>query len=275
MEATTNVYTDMASGTAWEYIADLAIFNDPLAFGLFTAGVALTIVLVVLYNITTSVGKGVYPKSFVPNPKPKPVKEESTVLKALTAAVPIEKEAEIMMDHEYDGIHELDNDLPPWWKYGFYLCIIWGAIYFTYYHVSSFGPSSAEEFEMAMEEGRQEVAAYQATLKEVIDENTVTLLEAPGLIEKGEMIYKKNCFPCHGMNLEGGNGPNLTDEYWIHGGDIKDIFKTVKFGVSGKGMASWSDRLSPKEMQQVSSYILTMQGTNPQNAKGPEGKKAE
>lgn len=272
MEASTTT-NEMTSQSMWDAITQYDIFSDPLAFGLVTSGVALTIVLVVLYNITTAVGKGVHPKAFEPNPKPKKVKNENTVMKALTAAVAVEDEAEIMMDHEYDGIRELDNDLPPWWKYGFYLTIVWGAIYLTYFHLSSFGPSSAEEFEMAMEEGKQEVAAYQATLKEVIDEKTVTLLDAPGLLEKGQFIYKKNCFPCHGMNLEGGSGPNLTDEYWLHGGDIKDIFKTVKYGISGKGMASWSDRLSPKEIQQVASYILSMQGTNPDNAKAPEGTK--
>lgn len=255
----------------WDQLTELPVFNDPIAFALVAVGVALSLVLIVMGNITSQVGKGFFPKAFQPNPKPKKETEEGTVIKALTSAVPVEEEGEILMDHEYDGIQELDNDLPPWWKYGFFLSIIWGVIYLIYFHVSSFGPSSHEEFVQQVQEGKEEVAAYRATLKEIIDETTVTALMADGHIEAGELIYKKNCFPCHGMEGQGANGPNLTDKYWIHGGGIKNIFKTIKYGVAGKGMAAWNSKLSPKEMQKVASYILTLEGSNPDNAKAPQG----
>ena len=260
------------SADLWDRFTDLALFKDPLLFALVAVGVSLSIVLIVMYNITNQVGKGLFPNSFKPNPKPVEAKEESLVLKALTAAVPVEDEESILMDHEYDGIHELDNDLPPWWKYGFYFTILWGGLYLVYYHVSSFGPSSDDEFQTEMAEGRAQIEAYKATLKEIIDENTVTLLTAPGHIESGQAIFESKCFPCHGMQGQGTNGPNLTDEYWLHGGGIKNVFSTIKYGVPAKGMVPWEDQLSPKDIQKVASYIISLQGSNPAGAKAPEGK---
>ena len=184
---------------------------------------------------------------------------------------PIEQEKDIMLDHDYDGIKELNNHLPPWWLAMFYGCIVIGVVYFSYYHVFSYGDSQIEEYEKQMESGEKAVAEYLATQKNRVDESNVELLADAGDLAKGKKIFEEKCFACHGKSGEGGIGPNLTDEYWVHGGSIKNVFRTVKYGVSGKGMQAWKDQLRPLEMQEVSSYILSLQGTNPPNAKEPEG----
>ena len=188
----------------------------------------------------------------------------------LTDAVPIEQEADIDMGHEYDGIRELDNNLPPWWKYGFYFTIGWAVLYLCVFHI--FGDWSQEQQykdEMAVAEA--EVAEYLKTAAEQVDETNVVLLTDAADLASGKKIYEANCLPCHGINGEGGIGPTFADNYWIHGGDIVDVFKTVKYGVPAKGMISWQDQLRPREMQEVSSYLLGFVGTNPEGMKEPEG----
>lgn len=193
--------------------------------------------------------------------------------KRWTNVVPVEKEEDILFDHEYDGIRELDNVLPPWWVAMFYITIAFGVAYYTYYHFTGAGPSSAEEYKMEIERADQAVQAYLATQSSLVDETNVELLTDEQSLAAGKAIYegKGTCFTCHGMMGEGGIGPNMTDAYWIHGGGIKDLFKTIKYGVPEKGMISWKDQLRPGEMHQVASYILSLQGTNPPNAKEPQG----
>jgi cytochrome c oxidase cbb3-type subunit 3 len=191
--------------------------------------------------------------------------------KKWTDAVPVEKEQDVMLDHNYDGIKELDNSLPPWWVAMFYLTIGFAVVYMTYYHFTDAGAGSAEEYEMEMERAEKAVAAYLATQANLIDETNVTPLVDEDALAAGQTIYNNNCAACHGMQGEGGVGPNMTDKYWIHGGDIKDVFSTIKYGVPEKGMISWKAQLSAADMHKVSSYILTMQGTNPPNAKEPQG----
>lgn len=190
----------------------------------------------------------------------------------LTAAVPIESEDDVMMDHEYDGIHELDNRLPPWWLYGFYLSIVVAVFYFSYYHVFGVGLSSAEAYTEAMAEADEEVKAYLAAKALNVDEYTAVVMVNPADIEAGKKIFvRNNCGSCHGTMGEGGTGPAFADNYWLHGGDIKDIFKTIKYGKPSKGMVAWEGKITPVGMQQVASYILTFQGTNPPNLKEPQG----
>ncbi|MCB0595782.1 MAG: c-type cytochrome [Lewinellaceae bacterium] len=193
--------------------------------------------------------------------------------KRMTNVVPVEKEEDILFDHEYDGIRELDNVLPPWWVAMFYVTIAFGVVYYTYYHFAGAGPSSTEEYKMEMERAEKAVQAYLATQSNRVDETNAELLTDEQSIAAGKAIYegKGTCFTCHGMQGEGGIGPNMTDPYWIHGGGIKDLFKTIKYGVPEKGMISWKDQLAPAEMQQVASYILSLQGTNPPNPKEPQG----
>lgn len=186
-------------------------------------------------------------------------------------AVPVEREHEIMSHHAYDGIHELDNSLPPWWINMFILTAIYAAIYMFYYHFGGGGPSLIDEYNQEMEKAKQEQAIALAGLANAIDESNVVALTESGAISEGQTIYKTNCAACHGQLGEGLVGPNFTDEYWVHGGGIKNIFKTIKYGVPEKGMIAWQAQLKPSDMQKVSSYILTLQGTNPPNQKEPQG----
>lgn len=184
---------------------------------------------------------------------------------------PLEEEGEIILDHNYDGIKELDNNLPPWWLYGFYASIIFGAIYLVRFHVFN-GENQFEELDTELAEARIAIEAYKKTAKNLVDVNTVTLLTDASDLAAGKTIFQNNCVACHMADGGGGIGPNLTDAYWVLGGDIKSIFRTVsEGGRSGKGMIAWKQQLKPLEMAQVSSYVLTFQGTTPANPKPPEG----
>lgn len=188
--------------------------------------------------------------------------------------VPVEKEEEILFDHEYDGIRELDNNLPPWWVYGFYLSIAVSVFYIYFYHFSSYAKSSQELYAIEMQEAQEATERYLSSQSNRIDESNVELLTDIAALNDGKSVYNAYCIACHmesGGSAPGGVGPNLTDEYWIHGGDIKSVFKTIKYGVPEKGMIPWQDQLRPSEIQSVASYILSLQGTNPPNAKEPQG----
>jgi cytochrome c oxidase cbb3-type subunit 3 len=200
-----------------------------------------------------------------------PVKpKESTIFKKLTAAVEIEHEGEIMLDHNYDGIRELDNDLPPWWKYGFYVTIFVAVLYLIHYHVIHTGDLQITEYNKEVEKGKQDVVEYMKNAASNVDETTVKMLGGADL-ESGKTLFISTCAACHGKLGEGGVGPNLTDEYWVHGGGIVDIFKTVKYGWADKGMKSWKEDLSPMQIAQVASFVRTLKGTNPANPKAPQG----
>lgn len=190
---------------------------------------------------------------------------------ALNAAVPIEREGDIMTDHEYDGIRELDNNLPPWWIYGFYVTIVIAVVYFSYYHILGKGDLQVAQYEKEMAEGQRQKEAYIAKAGAKVDENTVVAFTDAENLERGKTTFKTYCVPCHGPDGQGVVGPNLTDEYWINGGGIKNIFKTIKYGVPAKGMISWEAQLTPAKIQEVGSYILTLKGTNPPNPKDPQG----
>lgn len=193
------------------------------------------------------------------------IKADAKPLIDFTKAVPIEREHEVMLDHDYDGIKELDNRLPPWWVWGFYITILFAVVYLWYYHLSD-GPSSDQEY-------RAEVEVAEVQLKklaELVNEENVKVITDAARLDKGKAIFVQNCVQCHGAEGQGGIGPNLTDDKWIHGGGIKNIFTTVKKGVAGR-MVAWSNQLSPSQMQEVSSYVITLQGTKPLNPKAPEG----
>ena len=184
---------------------------------------------------------------------------------------PIEKEEEIILDHNYDGIKELDNNLPPWWLYGFYASIIFAGIYLARYHIFD-GATQKEEYLVEVAEAKAAVEEYKKNAKGLIDANTVELLTGEEDINAGKAIFSGNCAACHKMDGGGGIGPNLTDSYWILGGGIKNVFNTVsEGGRAGKGMVSWKTDLKPEEMAQVASYVLSLHGTTPADPKEPEG----
>jgi len=191
--------------------------------------------------------------------------------KKLAGGKPIQEEHEIILDHNYDGIKELDNDLPPWWLYGFYASIIFAAVYLVKYHVLD-GDNQYEELETEYAEAKIAIEEYKKTAKDLVDINTVELLTDISDLNAGKNIYNENCVACHKADGGGGIGPNLTDKNWILGGGIKNVFKTVsEGGRDGKGMISWKQLLKPAEMAQVSSYILQFEGTTPAEPKAPEG----
>ena len=209
------------------------------------------------------------------DPAEKPIKEKREsfgrkLYKRMTKTVPLSKEEDILFNHSYDGIRELDNNLPPWWVAMFYITIIFAGGY-LYYHFSGAGQSSAEAYETEMKTAEKAVKAYLASQEEAVDENTVTILQDEEELALGKNIYDNLCMTCHGALGEGGIGPNFTDKFWLHGGTIKDLFSTVKYGVPEMGMISWKSQLRPVDIQRVTSFILTMQGTNPPNQKDPQG----
>ncbi|MDX1271344.1 cbb3-type cytochrome c oxidase N-terminal domain-containing protein [Bizionia paragorgiae] len=180
-------------------------------------------------------------------------------------------EKEIILDHDYDGIRELDNNLPPWWKYSFYATIVFAIVYMVRFEVLN-DYTQDEEYEMAVAAAQLEIEEWKKTAKDLVDVNTVTLLTDAADLSAGKKIYETNCIACHKSDGGGGIGPNLTDPYWILGGSIKDIFKTVsEGGRAGKGMIAWKSELKPLEMAQVSSYVMSLGGTTPAEPKAPEG----
>jgi cytochrome c oxidase cbb3-type subunit 3 len=193
------------------------------------------------------------------------------LVKALTKSEPIENEGQLLLDHDYDGIKELDNNLPPWWIYLFYACIAFAAIYLVRFEIM--GADDQEmELKKEMAQAKIEVAEYMKTAPDLMDEKTVTLLtDAPSLAE-GKTIFTTNCAACHRADAGGQIGPNLTDDRWILGGGIKNLFHTVtNGGRDGKGMIAWKGTLKPKEIQKVTSYIISLKGSNPKDPKAPEG----
>lgn len=190
---------------------------------------------------------------------------------AMEDAVPIEKEKDIEFHHSYDGIRELDNNLPPWWKYGFYLTIVFAFIYMFYFHLSGTGLLQDAEYKEAVKLGNIEKQAYMEKAANSVNETNVTLLTDAASLGEGKKIFLSKCAVCHKPDGGGAVGPNLTDNYWLHGGDIKKVFATITNGVTEKGMISWKGELRPQEIQQVASFIKSLKGTTPAEAKEPQG----
>ncbi|PIF33805.1 cytochrome c oxidase cbb3-type subunit 3 [Flavobacterium sp. 9] len=189
----------------------------------------------------------------------------------LTQTQPIEKEGDLLMDHDYDGIKELDNNLPPWWVYLFYICIVFGVIYVARYELFG-GDDQETELKKEMAQAKIDVDEYLKTAPDLMDEKTVVLLTDPENLAIGKEIFTTNCAACHRADAGGQIGPNLTDDRWILGGGIKNLFHTItNGGRDGKGMIAWKGTLKPKEIQKVASYILSLQGSNPKDPKEAEG----
>jgi len=178
--------------------------------------------------------------------------------------------------HEYDGIRELDNKLPQWWLYLFYFTIIFALVYLVGYHLAEWWPLQENEY-------KNEMAAAadmkKATPQVTVDFENMVPLTADADLAAGKDTYDKICVTCHGKFGEGLVGPNMTDMYWIHGDtinntvSIKNLYQVVTNGVIEKGMIPYKDQLSPIQIQQVLSFILSLQGTNPPNPKAPQGRK--
>lgn len=175
----------------------------------------------------------------------------------LSGAVPIEEESSILMHHEYDGIQELDNNLPTWWIWGFYATIVFSVIYLFSYHVFKTSDLQLVAYEKDMKQSQIEVNAYLKKMAMNVDETNATLMTDASDISSGKGIFEANCVACHMPDGSGQIGPNLTDKNWIYGFDVKDLFKTIKLGTSN-GMPEHNSKLNPIQIQQVASFVLSL-----------------
>ena len=253
------------------------VFAHSLVSNLFAAGESDfppnyydTVALILLLIIVITLLSIIYYEG-----KPKVVKEKkasvlSKLNQILTKSTPIEREKDIMFDHDFDGIKELDSKIPPWFAWLFIITIIFAAYYMIDYHVIGSGQVMQEEY---AEEVRIALLEKEALIKSgaFVNEETVTFLSEVSALDAGKNIFQTNCIACHAADGGGIVGPNLTDDYWIHGGGIKNVFKVIKYGVVEKGMIAWQTQLSPNQMQEVASYVLSLHSTTPAAPKQPEG----
>ncbi len=188
-----------------------------------------------------------------------------------TQSLDAESEAAINLGHDYDGIEELDNPTPPWWNWAFILSVVFAVVYMWVYHVSKSAPLQLEELAIANERAEEARKLYLEKAGNLIDEHSVVYLSEAADLNEGKNIYISACAACHAADGGGTVGPNLVDEFWIHGGSINDVFSVIKYGVPEKGMIAWQDNYTPKQMAQVASYILSIGGTTPANPKEPQG----
>jgi len=167
---------------------------------------------------------------------------------------------DVLLDHDYDGIKELDNDLPLWWLYGFYCCIAFALFYLFDYHIINNSPLQAQEYVIEIQQTNDEIKlnVKQVEIVQLVDEQSIS---------NGAQIYANNCIACHLVDGGGSVGPNLTDDYWIHGGDFDAVVKVINDGVLDKGMVAWKTVLNPTQVNEVASYLFTLprvDGKDPQ-----------
>lgn len=183
-------------------------------------------------------------------------------------------EKHLLLDHNYDGIQELNHPLPGWWNVIFYVSCAFSVVYFIYYHMAS-GPSLRQEFKA----GHEKVLAAQAEFKRL---NSAFNLEhynamvADDGIKKGAVVYETNCLSCHNEAGKGDVGPNLTDPYWlIAKGTPETIYNVVFNGSEENGMPAWAELLPKDEIYQAVAYVMSLKNTNVKGGKEPQGEKIE
>jgi cytochrome c oxidase cbb3-type subunit 3 len=195
------------------------------------------------------------------------------LIQSWTKSKDIDEEDEIILDHNYDGIQELDNNLPPWWVYMFYATIVFAVVYLVRFHVLD-GDTQIVEYNQAVAEAKVSLKKYKSTATDLITADNVILLTDAKDLGRGKAIFKLNCASCHLADGGGSIGPNLTDEFWILGGGIKNVFTTISNGGrDGKGMIAWNKTLKAADMAKVASYVISLQGTTPANGKAAQGEK--
>lgn len=210
------------------------------------------------------------------NPELAKADEERTTVEKLFSLHSLKDEKKLLLDESFDGIVELDNPTPPWFNFMFYTTILFAIAYGFWYHYSTNnGKLQLAEYEQELTDAEVAKTAYLKKVGNSIDESNVKLITDANQLHEGQEIYTAKCVVCHGIAGEGKVGPNLTDEYWIHGGELSNIFKTIKYGVTGKGMIAWEKNLNGLQMAQLVSYIKSIGGTNPPGALAPQGNKME
>ncbi|MFD2969689.1 cbb3-type cytochrome c oxidase N-terminal domain-containing protein [Sphingobacterium bambusae] len=262
-----------AKAAEW-YMGSGNIYNDVLIIALIVVMLVLLSSSIVVHRAFKAIIKLTMPELAAEEEAKRTKKTDwQAVWNRLLSLRPLAEEKDLEIDHEYDGIKELDNPIPAWFNALFYSTMTFGLVYLMVYHVFGWGLSQEQEYNREVvlaEKAKQEYLAQAANL---IDETSITVDESGAMAASGKAVFMANCVACHGNAGEGGIGPNLTDEYWLHGADIKDIFKIVKYGVAAKGMVPWEQTLTPAQIAEVSNYIYSLRGTNPANAKEPQGEK--
>ncbi len=265
----TSVFAVIVFAILW-YILDLTMI-DLVAQPLVVLGFAILLIAIIFNGKIVNNIRETRTNNLTTEEKDSQNDWFKNLMKVLTKTKPMEQEEDILMDHAYDGIRELDNDLPPWWVYGFYASIIFAIGYLGYYHLMD-GDDQIQLFNQEMAQAKIDVEEYKKTAKNLIDASTVELMTNDVDLASGKTIFAEKCVACHLADGGGSIGPNLTDEYWILGGGIKNVFTTVsEGGRDGKGMIPWKSELKPSEIAQVSSYLLSLQGTTPAKGKAAEG----
>ena len=244
--------------------------------------ILLLVVAVTLYNSL----KVLYNERLNPTPYQKYVEQpwnaadedvdqadKPTIWTKLLSLKPLSEEKDLEIPHTYDGIRELNNPIPAWFNVLFYGTLIFAVGYMYYYHIGNHGERQDDEYNTEMAKAEVDKQKFLAKSASSVDENNVKI--DPSEIAVGKGVYDANCVACHGDKGEGLVGPNLADEFWLHGGSVQDIFKVVKYGVPEKGMIAWEKNLSAGDMSAVTNYIISLKGTNPPNAKEAQGEKYE
>ncbi|WP_396188202.1 cbb3-type cytochrome c oxidase N-terminal domain-containing protein [Flavobacterium sp.] len=246
----------------------VALFHVVFIFLLIAIEVVLNSVDKVTYQLLSE-----EEKAKLEADKNKPLAQQEAFknwMRKLTASRSINEEKDMLLDHDYDGIKELDNVLPPWWVGLFYATVIFALVYLVRFHIMG-DYNQDEEFVTEMKIADAKVEEYKKTAPDLMDKEKVTLLTDASAIAAGKTLFDANCVACHRPDGGGAIGPNLTDKFWINGGGIKNVFNTImEGGRPGKGMVPWKESIKPSDIQKIASYVLSLQGTNPKDPKPTE-----
>ncbi|MCX6186879.1 MAG: c-type cytochrome [Bacteroidetes bacterium] len=233
----------------------------------------IVILIVVLFLLLIMLKRVMHILTIETNGGKLQVETEQTFWEKALSLKPLSAEKEVELDHDFDGIKELNNPIPFWFNLLFYSTIVAAFVYLMVFHVFKVGSLQGKEYETEMANAEISKQEYIKKAGNLIDENTVVLITDKAKISEGAALFTSKCVVCHGEKAEGKVGPNLTDEYWLHGGDVKSIFKTITYGVPSKGMVAWQNSMNGGQIQLLASYILSLQGSNPPGAKEPQGEK--
>ena len=237
-------------------------------------GIMIILAIVLLFTVITLQSAVTSLKNQIGSGKHTP-EQTLTTWEKLLSLKPLANEKDIELDHDYDGIKELNNPIPVWFNVLFYGTVVFAICYLIIYHMIGAAPLQTKEYMNELDAAKIQKEAYLKKAGNLIDENNVVQIKDAAKLSDAKKIFTERCIVCHGANAQGIVGPNLTDEYWLHGGKVNDIFKTIKYGVQAKGMVPWGGVLKPNEIQIVASYILSLQGSNPPGAKAPQGEKMQ
>ena len=268
--------TSFAQEAVVEAAAQPDFFTFPANIGSISSGLFIALTGIILLElITIGILLTTFKTLFFSHKKKVKVAGEQTIhwIDKVNASVTSKgmTDEEASMGHDFDGIEELDNPTPPWWRLMFVISVIFGIVYIWRYEIAETAPGQIEELEIATIRAEIAKNEYLAKAANLIDENSVVMLGDASDLDAGKTIFIQMCAACHGEDGGGLVGPNLTDAYWIHGGKINDIFATIKYGVPEKGMKSWKDDYSPKQIAQLASYIKSIQGQQCATPKAPQG----